>query len=394
MTANRPVLLLKLYYHGAIGVVRTLGRLGVPVHAIHETRRVPAARSRYLREVLEWDLDSAPGDDSLEFVLESGRRLGGPAVLVAADDTAQAFVADNAAALHEVFTFPHQPEGLTQRLYSKRGLYELSLEHDIPAPRTAFPQNRDEALKAIEEATFPVLLKPIDKVRFERRNGISMLIARDAVEAREGYGRFEDPAAPNLMLQDYIPGPSSSVWVFTGYFDAHSELVFGAGGTKLRQYPTRVGTTCFGDVRSNPEVQAVTERFVKSLGYSGVFDCGYRYDARDGRYKLLDAHPRVGANFRQCVGRSGLDVMQAMYLDLTGQPVPHDVPAEGRLWWVENYDLASAFDSWRAKEISLGQWARSLRAVDEPAWFDRADMAPFRAMCAGAARAVARRARQ
>jgi D-aspartate ligase len=386
-----PVLVLKLYYHGGIGVVRTLGRMGVAVHAIHDHSRVPAARSRYLREVMEWDFDTAPNADSLEFVLETGWRIGGPPVLLAADDTAQGFVADNAEALHEVFTFPREPPGLTQRLYSKRGLHGLCVEHDVPAPRTEFPQSRDEGREAIERAIFPLVLKPMDKVRFQRRNGIQMFIARNVPEALDAYDRFEDPETPNVMLQEYIPGASSSVWVFTGYFDNDSQLVFGAGGTKLRQHPIHIGTTCFGDVRSNPELEAVTARFVKELGYRGVFDCGYRYDPRDGRYKLLDAHPRVGANFRQCVGRDGLDVVRAMYLDLTGQQVPHDVPAEGRTWWVEDYDLAAAVDSWREGGFSLRHWAGTLRRIDEPAWFDRDDLAPFGAMCRSRAGAIRRR---
>jgi predicted ATP-grasp superfamily ATP-dependent carboligase len=391
MNTARPVLVLKLYHHGGIGVVRSLGRLGVPVHAIHDDVRAPAARSRYLREVLAWDFDAAPGPESLEFVLEAGRRIGGPPVLLAADDTAQAFVSDHAAALREVFAFPHQPEGLTQRLFSKQGLHALCREHDVATPLTAFPQTREEAREALERAVFPLLLKPIDNVRFKQRNGIPMYIAQDASDALAAYDRLEDGAAPNVMLQEYIPGPSSSVWVFTGYFDRRSELVFGAGGAKLRQYPIHTGTTCFGVVRSNPEMEAATARFVKALGYGGVFDCGYRYDARDGRYKLLDVNPRVGANFRQCVGRGGLDVVRALYLDLTGQEVPADVPAEGRRWWVENYDVAAAVDAYRAGELSARRWVSSLRQVDELAWFAREDLAPFRAMCAAAPAAFGRR---
>src|SRR5215213_3512499 len=71
MNTARPVLMLKLYYHGGIAAVRTLGRLGVPVYAIHDDARAPAARSRYLREVLEWDFDGTPGAESVEFVLET-----------------------------------------------------------------------------------------------------------------------------------------------------------------------------------------------------------------------------------------------------------------------------------------------------------------------------------
>jgi D-aspartate ligase len=391
MNAARPVLVLKLYYHGGIGAVRTLGRLGVPVYAIHDDSRVPAARSRYLREVLEWNFASAPGTESLEFVLDAGQRIGGPPVLLAADDTAQAFVSQHAEALHEAFVFPRQPAGLTERLVSKRGLHELCLEHDVAAPATVFPQTREEAREALQHAVFPLVLKPIDNVRFKHRNGIPMYIAEDHADALAAYDRLEDPAAPNVMLQEYIPGPSSSVWVFTGYFDSRSELVFGAGGLKVRQYPIHTGTTCYGVVRSNPEMEAVTARFVKALGYSGVFDCGYRYDPRDGRYKLLDVNPRVGANFRQCVGRDGLDVVRALYLDLTGQAVPPDVPAEGRAWWVENYDVAAAAYASHAGELSVRRWAGSLRRVDEPAWFAGDDLAPFRAMCASAARAFGRR---
>ncbi len=243
----------------------------------------------------------------------------------------------------------------------------------------------------MERATFPIVLKPIDVVQFKRRNDLAMYIAQDATDALAAYDRLEDPAAPNLMLQEYLPGPSSSVWVFTGYFDSRSDLLFGAGGTKLRQYPIHTGTTCFGDVRSNPEMEAATARFVKALGYSGVFDCGYRYDTSEGRYKLLDVNPRVGLNFRQCVGRNGLDVVRAMYLDLTGQAVPPDPPAEGRVWWVENYDIAAATDACLARELSPRRWAASLRRIDEPAWFARDDFAPFRAMCAGTAGAIGRR---
>jgi D-aspartate ligase len=391
MNTARPVLMLKLYYHGGIAAVRTLGRLGVPVYAVHDDARAPAARSRYLREVLEWDFDGAPGAESVEFVLEAGRRIGGAPVLIAADDTAQAFVSEHADALHQVFEFPQQPAGLTERLYSKQGLHELCLEHDVAAPVTYFPRSRDEAREAIERSTFPLVLKPIDVVRFKRRNDLAMYIAEDAADALSGYDRLEDPAAPNLMVQEYLPGPSSSVWVFTGYFDSRSELVFGAGGTKLRQYPIHTGTTCFGEVRSNPEMEAVTARFVKALGYSGVFDCGYRYDASEGRYKLLDVNPRVGLNFRQCVGRNGLDVVRALYLDLTGQTVPADAPDEGRVWWVENYDIAAAVDACGAGELSPRRWAGSLRRVDEPAWYARDDLAPFRAMCVRAAGALRRR---
>ena len=132
MNTARPVLMFRLWYHGGIGAVRSLGRLGVPVHAVHDDARVPAARSRYLREVLQWDFDGTPSEESVEFLLEAGRRIGDSPILLVADDPAQRFVSEHADALDEVFTFPRQPAELNQRLYSKRGMYDLCLEHGVP----------------------------------------------------------------------------------------------------------------------------------------------------------------------------------------------------------------------------------------------------------------------
>jgi hypothetical protein len=48
---------------------------------------------------------------------------------------------------------------------------------------------------------------------------------------------------------------------------------------------------------------------------------------------------------------------------------------------VENYDLLAALGYRRRRELNLRTWARSLRRVDETAWFARDDLAPFGLMC-------------
>ena len=380
MNTETPVLVVNLQAHGGIGLIRTLGRIGVPVYATNVSRDRPAAASRYLEELIEYDVVAEPATDALAHLTELAGRIGHRPLLITTDDAGETFVSENAEELHEHFTFPRQPPGLSTRLMSKRGLFETCQEHGLPAPLCWLPQTRDEALEAFEAANYPLLLKAIDIPRFSERNSIRMLIARTRDEAIDAYDRLEDPEAPNLMLQDYIPGGSETVWVFTGYFDSDSECLFGAGGLKLRQFPIRTGTTCFGVVHSRPELEALTRRFAKALRYRGVFDCGYRYDARDGTYKMLDVNPRVGMNFRQCVGRGGLDVVRAMYLDLTNQEVPVDAPAEGRLWWVEDFDARAGAGLVRERSLTLRRWIGSIRHVDEPAWFDRDDPAPFRRM--------------
>jgi D-aspartate ligase len=64
MNANTPAVVLKfdsnIMHHGGLGVIRSLGRAGVCVYAVHEDKLAPAANSRYLHGRLRWRPD--PGD--------------------------------------------------------------------------------------------------------------------------------------------------------------------------------------------------------------------------------------------------------------------------------------------------------------------------------------------
>src|SRR5438128_12287559 len=152
---------------------------------------------------------------------------------------------------------------------------------------------------------------------------------------------MESPLEPNVMLQEYVPGRPDTIWMFNGYFDADSECKVGFTGRKLRQSPPYTGMTTLGVCVTNATVEQHTKRLAKALGYRGILDIGYRFDARDGQYKLLDVNPRIGTTFRLFVGDDGTDVLRALYLDLTGQEVPATTARPGRRWVVEPLDVSS-----------------------------------------------------
>ena len=219
------------------------------------------------------------------------------------------------------------------------------------------------------------------------RTGLLMVIVQGSDELLRLYREMEDPADPNLMLQEYIPGGERDVWMFNGYFDEHSAPVVGFTGRKLRQTPVYTGVTSLGVCQANDTVRETTIRWMRELGYRGILDIGYRYDARDGQYKVLDVNPRIGATFRLFVARNGLDVARAMYLGLTGQSVPVAPQIEGRKWVVEGADLDSSLRYRRDGKLTIRAWAASFRGLREGAYFAPDDLAPFR----GVIRSYARR---
>jgi predicted ATP-grasp superfamily ATP-dependent carboligase len=382
---STPVLVLQaspnLFAHGHLGIARSLGRLGVPVYGLHDDAWAPAARSRYMRAAFVGRPAGALLAGSIQPLLEAGRAIGRRSVLIPIDDAASFLVQEHAGELHEQFIFPEQPRGLAQSLSRKKDLYYLCQRFGVPTPEVVFPGSRDDVRAFIAQATFPVALKSIDsRVLRQRPAARSVVIAHSPAELLGEYDRAEVPGEPNLMLQEYIPGGAESIWMFNGYFAADSECLFGITARKLRQHPPYTGITSLGVCIDHDQIMVDTRKLMKALGYRGIVDMGYRYDARDGRYKLLDVNPRIGATFRLFLGSNGMDVVRALYLDMTGQRVPTACAIPGRKWMLESHDFASALVYIRDGQLTIGSWARSFRGLAEAAWFARDDPLPFALM--------------
>jgi len=129
----------------------------------------------------------------------------------------------------------------------------------------------------------------------------------------------------------------------------------------------------------NEAVESTTKRFMKAIGYRGIVDLGFRFDARDEKYKIYDVNPRIGATFRLFVDDSGLDVARTLYLDMTGQRVEPGLMRDGRKWVVEDADAISGFRYYRDGKLRMKEWVSSLRGVEEGALFASDDLFPIAA---------------
>jgi D-aspartate ligase len=365
-----PVVVLKAGGTGALGVIRSLGRLGVRVCAVDASTSIPSLKSRYCSGQFLWDIDHAPAAESLDFLRHVARRVGGQPLLLPTDYLSTLFVAENRQVLKEVFLFSAMPPERVELLGNKKQMHFACRKLGIPSPETAFPQSRGDILAF---ASFPIVLKPIDPRIPLRPPDERAVIVRNKQELLESYDRT---AGVELMLQEYIPGGDDSVWMFNGYFNERSECLFGATGNKLRQFPAYAGVTSLGVCLKNEAVEKTTKELMKAVGYRGILDIGYRYDARDGKYKLFDANPRIGATSRLFVGANGIDVARAWYLDLTGQPVPSTEVTEGRKWLAEDKDLVTSLRYYRDGKLTFHQWISSFRGVEEVAYFSLDDFMP------------------
>ncbi|WP_063763522.1 hypothetical protein [Streptomyces sp. NRRL S-646] len=391
MTGQVPALLVKLgrfpQLHGGLGVVRTLGRMGVPAYAMVEDRFTPAALSRHLAGRFVRPTTGREEESELvAALLQIGREIGRPAVAVAEGDEAAVLLAENADRLAEWFVLPPVPPALPRRVASKEGLHRICQEHGIPTPRTCAPRDRAELVAVSRAWGYPVVLK--DREPFTKLDDSAMghtTIVQDEGELLDRCGTAE---FPSVIVQEYIPLDIAEEW-FT-------HLYVGAGGTprlvftghKLRSWPPGTGLTTRARARPNPTLAALAAELCRTIGYCGIADLDWRFDRRDGRYKLVDFNPRFGQQFRLFRTARGLDVVRAMYLDLTGQHVPDGSQIHGRGFIVGNLDAVSAtVSAWRERRLPAALPRRNL----ERAWLSRDDPVPAVAEAVRFSGTVARR---
>ncbi|MEA2497382.1 MAG: D-aspartate ligase [Thermoleophilaceae bacterium] len=390
MTLDRSASAVLLW--PSLAVMRSLGRLGVPVFCLDPDGTAPATASRYCREAFSWDLRAADPERSIEFLATIAQRVGGRPILMAVnDDPGAIFMAEHGRTLARWYRLQHPSAALATGLSNKEDMFHLCMCHGVPTPGALFPKSRADVEGAVGDIEFPIVLKGIDTELQARRSGTRMAIVHDRQELLARYDELEDPASPNLMLQEYIPGGADSIWMFNGYFDADSRCLLGFTGRKLRQCPVRTGATSLGVCARNEVVEQLVVAFMKALGYRGALDLGFRYDRRDGQYKLLDVNPRIGATFRLFVDDNDLDVARALHLDLTGRPVTPGTYREGRKWIDEYADLTSSYRYIREGDLRIRDWLRSFQGIEEGQLLARDDVAPVAQMAVNFARNGIRR---
>jgi D-aspartate ligase len=370
---STPVVILRSVHHGGLGIVRSLGRLGVPVYCV-DAHWEPSFSSRYCLGHFVRNIESVAPAQSVSSLLQIGRKLGGRPILIPTTDPGAIWVSEHAAALWSEFRFPYQDSTLVRLLCDKSRMQELARHNGVPTAQSMVPRSKEDVQRFLETATFPVIVKATDAERLRARAGGTKFIIQSGPELLEVYAMAGDREEPNLLIQEFIPGED---WMFDGYFDQSSRCVFGVTGKKIRRFPVNTGVTSLGVCIRNETVERTTTEFMKAIRYKGILDIGYRYDQRDGKYKVLDVNPRIGCTFRLFTATNGMDVARALYLQLTGQPVALGKAAEGRKWIVEDFDLVSALYSLRDGTLTLQDWMRSFRGVQETSCFAFDDPLPF-----------------
>jgi D-aspartate ligase len=310
----------------------------------------------------------------LRHLSEIGESLTRPTILLPTDDEAAIFAAEHADRLRPYFVLAPVAPGLPRAIASKRGLSEHCIQHGIPTPKTVYARTISDVVSFAVDARFPIVIKnsePWIRISAPAVASTTVVGSREKLYAIAEAWKTD----PQIILQEYIPAEFAEDWIFHAYYDRHAKPLVAFTGRKYRSWPPQGGVTTSATALRNEQLLTMAAQFCQVIGYRGIVDMDWRLDLRDGKYKLVDFNPRIGANFRLFVTETDVDVVRAEHLDLTGRTVPISPQVFGRRFIVENLDFASCLAGGSGSSRNVKP-TRPHQEI-EYAWLASDDLHPF-----------------
>jgi D-aspartate ligase len=370
--ANAPgAIVLGGDYQG-LGIVRSLGRHGVPVCVIDDEHSI-ARVSRYTGC---WARVDDLGDERLvDDLLRIGRERGleGWVIFPTRDETVAA-IARNRDRLTEFFRVPTANWETIQWAWDKRRTYELAESLGVPAPRTWRPDSVED-LAAIE-AEPPFAIKPAIKEHFFYATGAKAWRADSAAELRELVAKALEIVGPGeVMVQELIPGDGRQQYSFCALCEDGAPLAT-MTARRLRQHPPEFGrASTFVETIEEPQLEEIAGRLLAEIDFDGLAELEFKRDPRSGEFKLLDFNARTWG-YHTIAGEAGVDFPYLLFRRQLEQPVEPQCTRSGVHWVRILTDLPTAVGEILRRRLHTREYLRSLRRAQIEAVFSRDDPLP------------------
>lgn len=358
-----------------LGVIRSLGRYGIPVVGLDYHYPMPGFFSRYASSTQCPHPFHSP-DQLCAFLMNRIVKGEAKGILFPTSDEFVLFVSRYRDILSKRYFFALPDEDVVESLLNKRWQYGKAHETSTPYPRTYYPTKIEDAEKIKNEIDYPVIIKPCyTHLWKEKAFGTKGFLVQDAGGLMERIGQVFSNGV-DVVIQSVIPGDVTDFYEVCSYFNAHNEPLCIFIKKKIRQYPHDMGLGSLMESVWDEQLAGIALNMFRGIHYRGIGEIEFKKDPRDGVYKMIEINSRITLQ-NSLADYCGINLPLIQYADLLGERVhvPGRYREHARWIWAEiDYER---FKELRAqKEISTASWLRSALSCGSYAVFAWDDMGP------------------
>lgn len=340
MIGNTPAVVLGAGING-LGVARSLALARVRVWLADSDSRRPEMHTRAARSL---PIESLHGDALINELVRLGstRFAGVRPVLMLTQEESVKLVSRHRERLTGLYRFNLPTRELVETLQHKHGFQRLAEQLGCPIPALVRIGSVDE-LGLLEQLRYPVVVKPGERHEAYSRQFKKAYRMASASEAAALVRRIL-PVMPDVVVQEWTEGPDSNIYFCLQYLDRHARVTASFTGRKVRSWPPQVGGTasCMPAPEADAELSAMTTRFFREAGVTGLAAMEYKRDSRNGQFRMVE--PTIGRTDYQAevATLNGVNLPYAAYCDMVESSCMAGRTMRSVGWRVRSEDVQSA----------------------------------------------------
>lgn len=301
----------------ALGVLRCLGRTGIPVCSGFDLPQVERWSRWYRR--LEVTVRGQRSEDDGFYELLRTLELK-QAVLVPCSDIWAERVGALPIDLQQRFVSAQPSKAIHRQFLDKQFFKELLEKFEIPRPKTLVISEQAQPDVRDWDNYF---LKPRDSQHFFKEYGKKAHRITNADEARILLDQCRAKGL-DCILQEFLPGDASQYFYVEGYRSRQGKITALFARRRLRMYPADFGNSSAMISIPLSEVDQARRSLcglLEGVNYCGIFSAEFKYDKRDGLSKLLEVNTRPWW-YVEFASSCGLNIPLMYYRDALQLEVP------------------------------------------------------------------------
>jgi D-aspartate ligase len=344
------------YVLGGIDLVRALGLAGIRSVVLDE----PGSFGRHSRfaagSVDAVDPRRRPRE-LLEVLLRLGANEAEPPILYYDGDFELLLISRFRTELGERFRFVVPDPELVLDLVDKVRFSDLAARHQLPVPATRVLSATGPPPEL--DLRFPVVVKQAtrDSRIWDGLAAAKVVEVHSQDMLRSLWPTFATLGG-DLVVQELIPGPESSVESYHVYIDDHGRVRGEFTGKKIRTYPPAFGYSTALMTTDAPDVAELGRQLSARIGLRGVAKFDFKRGP-DEKLHLLEINPRFNL-WHHLGAKAGVNLPSLVHGDLSGTRPPAANRARAGVRWCSPRDFQAA----RAAREPLIRWVRWALSVE------------------------------
>jgi predicted ATP-grasp superfamily ATP-dependent carboligase len=304
--------------HGALLILRSLGRKNISTVLMAQDFLVPARFSRWHSERVCCH-SSFDNEDCFMRNLLGTARTGRYLTFFPLTDSSLLSVSTRRQQLTPFLKLVLPSHESVLRVIDKSETLKLAKDAGVPIPKTFYPRNKEDVIDVSASVTYPAVIKPRRSFVWGK-NGVAKysrpLYVNSSSDLISTYAKVEtDFPAP--MIQEFVPGHNISV-----------ALLFERGEPRAacfirvrRTLPVTGGNSVLREsIPPDPMLLRYASNLLKRLNWHGVAEVEFKIDSRDSTPKLMEINGRFWGSMNVAI-ESGVDFPYLMYLLAKGEQV-------------------------------------------------------------------------